>query len=51
VISDADRKTCVEGVYAIGDVTDGLDQIASAMGQAAVAATAIHNDLSGMTGG
>jgi len=45
VVSDAKQKTSIERVYAIGDVTDGLDQIASAMGQAALAATAIHNDL------
>lgn len=45
-IIDAKQKTSVEGVYAIGDVTDGLDQIAFAMGQGATAATAIHNDLS-----
>lgn len=39
------QRTNVSGVYAIGDVTDGLDQIAVAMGQAAIAATAIHNTL------
>ncbi len=42
---DAKHKTSVGRVYAIGDVTEGLDQIACAMGQGAVAATAIHNDL------
>ena len=45
---DSRQKTLIPGVYAIGDVTDGLDQIAVAMGQAAVAATAIHNDLRGL---
>tara|TARA_R110002094_G_scaffold51336_6_gene62891 strand:+ start:652 stop:1530 length:879 start_codon:yes stop_codon:yes gene_type:complete len=45
VVTDAKQKTSIDGVYAIGDVTDGLDQIAYAMGQAAVAATAIHNGL------
>ncbi|OYW41925.1 MAG: thioredoxin reductase [Rhodobacterales bacterium 12-64-8] len=45
VVSDAEQRTSIERVYAIGDVTDGLDQIAQAMGQAAVAATAIHNEL------
>lgn len=44
VATDAKQRTSMEGVYAIGDVTDGLDQIAIAMGQGAVAATAIHND-------
>ncbi|GLC61957.1 hypothetical protein PLESTB_001824100 [Pleodorina starrii] len=42
---DSKHKTSVDGVYAIGDVIDGLDQIAVAMGQGAIAATAIHNDL------
>lgn len=51
VVSDAERRTSIERVYAIGDVTDGLDQIAHAMGQAAVAATAVHNDLPGTTPG
>ena len=47
IIGDAKLKTNIDGVYAIGDITDGLDQIAHAMGQAAVAATAIHNALPG----
>lgn len=45
LIVDKKQRTSVSGVYAIGDVTDGLDQIAVAMGQAAVAATTIHNGL------
>ena len=45
VVVDAKQKTSIDRVYAIGDVTEGLDQIAFAMGQGAVAATAIHNDL------
>ena len=45
VMVDAKQETSVDGVHAIGDVTDGLDQIAVAMGQGAVAATAVHNDL------
>jgi thioredoxin reductase (NADPH) len=32
-------------LYAAGDVTGGLDQIVVATGQAAIAATAIHNSL------
>lgn len=44
-VVDARQRTSVSGVHAIGDISDGLDQIAVAMGQAAVAATAIHNDL------
>lgn len=47
VAVDAKQKTSIDGVYAIGDIADGLDQIAVAMGQGAVAATAIHNDLPG----
>lgn len=35
----------IAGFYAAGDVVKGLDQISSAMGQAAIAATAIRNDL------
>ena len=37
--------TNVEGLYAAGDVVQGLDQISVACGQAAIAATAIHNRL------
>lgn len=43
---NAKQQTSVECAYAIGDVTEGLDQIAVAMGQGAVASTAIHNTLS-----
>ncbi len=46
ILVDAKQKTDIDGAYAVGDITDGLDQIAVAMGQGAVAATAIHNDLS-----
>ena len=42
---DAKQRTSLDQVYAIGDVTEGLDQIAVAMGQAAIAATAIHKGL------
>ncbi len=45
VLIDAKQRTNIDRVYAIGDVVEGLDQIAIAMGQGAVAATAIHNDL------
>ncbi|MFC5423665.1 NAD(P)/FAD-dependent oxidoreductase [Bosea eneae] len=46
VTVDAKQRTNVPGLYAAGDVVEGLDQISYAMGQAAVAATAIRNDLS-----
>lgn len=42
---DDHQRTSVPGLYAIGDVTCGLNQIAVATGQAAIAATTIHNTL------
>ncbi|WP_051340459.1 NAD(P)/FAD-dependent oxidoreductase [Azospirillum halopraeferens] len=39
------QATSVDGLYAAGDVADGLNQIAVAMGDAARAATAIHRRL------
>ena len=42
---DAHQMTSVEGLYAAGDVVKGLDQIAVAMGQGAVAATAMRNAI------
>lgn len=45
ILTDEHQRTTVPGVYAAGDVLEGLDQIASAFGQAAIAATTIHNDL------
>jgi thioredoxin reductase (NADPH) len=42
---DSHQRTSIRGLYAAGDVVSGLDQISHAMGQAAVAATAIRNDL------
>jgi len=45
IIIDAHCRTNVEGLYAAGDVVVGLDQLAVAVGHAAIAATAIHNDL------
>lgn len=38
-------RTSVPGLFAVGDVTRGLNQIAVATGQAALAATTIHNML------
>ncbi|MFC3607911.1 NAD(P)/FAD-dependent oxidoreductase [Stutzerimonas tarimensis] len=37
--------TGVEGLFAIGDVVSGLNQISVAVGQGAQAATAVHNGL------
>ncbi|GEM72906.1 NAD(P)/FAD-dependent oxidoreductase [Sphingomonas sp. TX0543] len=45
VITDSHMRLGIVGLYAVGDLVRGLDQISVAMGQAAIAATAIHNDL------
>lgn len=42
---DAHYETTVPGLYAAGDVAVDLNQINVAAGQAAIAATAIHNSL------
>ena len=42
---DQQQATTVPGLYAVGDVVAGLNQISVAAGQAAVAATHIHNEL------
>jgi len=38
-------QTSVPGLYAAGDVVNGLNQISVAAGHAAIAATAIHHQL------
>jgi thioredoxin reductase (NADPH) len=43
LIVDDHGRTTVEGLYAAGDVVRGLKQIVVGMGQAAIAATDIHN--------
>ena len=45
LIVDAHQQTSVDRLYAAGDVVRGLNQIAVAVGEAAIAATAIHNRL------
>ena len=45
IITDKHQMTTMKAVYGIGDIVDGLNQISVAMGQAAVAACAIHNRL------
>ena len=45
ILTNAHQQTTVPGLYAVGDVVEGLDQISVATGQAAQAATAIHNFL------
>lgn len=42
---DGHMQTNVAGLFASGDVAVGLNQISVAIGQSAVAATAIHNFL------
>ena len=45
LVVDTRQETTVKGFYAAGDVVHGLNQIAVATAEAAVAATAIHNAL------
>ncbi|QGZ37888.1 thioredoxin reductase (NADPH) [Pseudoduganella flava] len=45
LIVDDHQRTTVPGLYAVGDVVLGLNQISVATGHAAIAATAIHNAL------
>ena len=45
IVVDTKQRSSVAGVYAAGDIVMSLDQISVAMGHAAIAATALHNDL------
>lgn len=45
LITDTHQQTSISGLYAAGDVTYELSQISVATGQAAIAATHIHNTL------
>jgi thioredoxin reductase (NADPH) len=47
IVVDAHQRTSVPGLYAAGDVVDALNQISVGMGQAAIAATDMHNALRG----
>lgn len=42
---DANHNTSMDRVYAVGDLVEGLDQIAVAIGQGTTAATSIHHKL------
>ncbi len=42
LVTDRRRQTNIEGLYAAGDVLQGLNQITVAMGDAAIAAAAMH---------
>jgi thioredoxin reductase (NADPH) len=45
LMTDKHQRTSVPGLYAAGDVASGLNQIAVAVGEAAIAAAAIHQAL------
>ncbi|HYC47297.1 MAG TPA: NAD(P)/FAD-dependent oxidoreductase [Burkholderiales bacterium] len=45
IVVDDKLRTSVEGLFAVGDVANDLNQIAVATGHAAIAATRIHQDL------
>lgn len=45
---DDHQQTSVPGLYAAGDLVRGLNQISTAEGEAAIAATAMHNRLRGV---
>lgn len=45
VLVDDHYETSVPGLFAAGDVVEGLDQISAAMGQAGIASTTIRNRL------
>lgn len=45
LVVNAHMQTGIEGLYAAGDMTNHLSQLTVATGQAAIAATAIHNRL------
>jgi thioredoxin reductase (NADPH) len=45
LLVDSHQMTTVQGLYACGDVVRGLNQISVAVGEAAIAATAMHNRL------
>lgn len=45
LISDNHQRIGIKGLYAAGDILSALDQISVAMGQAAIAATTMHNDM------
>lgn len=45
VLADQKQRLGLHGLYAAGDVVSALDQLTVAVGHAAVAATAMHNEL------
>ena len=49
VATDEHQRSSTDGLLAAGDVVRSLDQISVATGEAAIAATAIHNRLRGVS--
>ena len=45
LVADDHRETSIPNLFAAGDMVRGLNQIGVAVGEAALAATAIHNRL------
>ncbi|SMP74362.1 NAD(P)/FAD-dependent oxidoreductase [Noviherbaspirillum suwonense] len=45
LLVDGHQRTSIDGLYAVGDVVVGVNQISVSTGQAAVAATDVHNQL------
>ncbi len=45
LVVDDHQQTSIPGLYAAGDMVRGLNQITTAQGEAAIAATAMHNRL------
>ncbi|CAN5158117.1 NAD(P)/FAD-dependent oxidoreductase [soil metagenome] len=48
LVVDDHQQTSILGLYAAGDMVRGLNQITTAQGEAAIAATAMHNRLRGV---
>lgn len=48
LVVDDHQQTSIAGLYAAGDMVRGLNQITTAQGEAAIAATAMHNRLRGL---
>lgn len=45
IVTKSHQETSIPGLYAVGDCVSALAQISVAIGQAALAATRIHNHL------
>ncbi len=45
LITNSHQETSIKGLYAVGDCAHSLAQISVAIGQAAIAATDVHNNL------